>query len=424
MISFSAIKKLTDKGIELVNRINTLLPDYPRLPRWSEHLMFWCFIGYTTFGQFARQFAPTALLTPNPAGHYVIWANQLIISILSFWALGYYVLPRFWYKGKPLQTLFFLALYWFVSCYQTEVVFDLVSTYLGPAPKYLTARLTLFRENSWVGYYTNSSLFWFNWAHNFSYVIIPLLIKAKRDEKARAGRMAALEQDKLHMELNFLRSQINPHFLFNAFNNLYSLIRRSDTMAASILADLSDVMRYALYRTKTDYVSLRGEIRFINNYLRLEGIRFSQSRQISYEVEGEPGQFGIPPMVIVTFIENAFKHGLNSSIQRGFLTVRLTIDAVNKRLTVNIINSKEPGYTHDGEGGVGIANVRKRLDLLYGSDYDLNLEDQLNAYVVALVLPLKTIPPVRTDAHYEEDEELLVPYQLHSSAQPLTRQPA
>lgn len=409
-------KKHVAKLSVFLHKVNRLISSLPKLPRWSQHVLFWAFIAYATNSQLSRQFAPTPGLIPNTTGQYVIWINHILLSVVSFWALGYYVMPRFWHHNKPVQTASFFGLYWFLSCWETEQVFDFVATHYTPIPRYVDGRVTLFRENSWLGYFLEPGIFWFNWAHNFSYVLIPLLIKSTRDETSRAEKILALEQDKLLMELSFLRSQINPHFLFNAFNNLYGLIRKGDRLAANVLADLSDIMRYALYKTKADYVPLRGELHFLANYLRIEGIRFPVTKNITCEVDGDPGDFGIPPMIIVPFVENAFKHGLNSSLTTAYLTIHIVIDPQSAALHLLIINSKEPGYRPGKDGGIGIVNVRKRLDLLFNTAYRLQLTDKSDTYTVDLSMPLVNLTPSEVDP---EQERLPFPYHLHEPVQSL-----
>lgn len=134
-----------------VEKANKFISTFLKLPRWSEHLLYWAFIAWVTNSQFARQFAPVGGVTPNPTGQYIIWINHLLLSILSFAGLGYYVVPRFWYHSKPLQATFLFALYWFLSCWETEIVFNLVSTHYTPIPKYVDSRVILFEQNSWMG---------------------------------------------------------------------------------------------------------------------------------------------------------------------------------------------------------------------------------------------------------------------------------
>lgn len=363
-----------------------------------------------TSNQFLRMYAPTPTLSPNIMGFWVMWPVHLLTTILSFYWLGYYVVPRFWNQQKWLTFFILFNLYWLASSYSTVYLFEFINEYLSPAPTYITTRIPKFLASHWYDFFIDPSLLFYNWAFGFSYVLIPLLIKGKRDETKKGALMMALEQEKLMMELSFLRSQINPHFLFNAFNNLYTLIRKGDKIAATVLADLSDILRYALYKTSANTVPLRGELLFLANYIRLESIRFSENKFISCELSGEPEDFGIPPMVIIPFIENAFKHGLSPSLEKASLKIDIQIDSTNERLKIHILNSKQLNYEPSKEGGIGIANVRKRLDLLMGDGYSLELQDRSAEFSVFLKIPL-----IRLKQEIQSMDEEPLPFPFYYS---------
>ena len=389
---FNSLRPLLAKIDWLFKPINTAMTivfaRFDRLPRYVQHLLFWLIMLSATFNQFYRMFTPDKGPQPNFAGFFFMWPVHLFFAIISFYWLGYYVMPRFWNKGRSIQFFILFCVYWVVNCYQLVYLFKFINKYLTPAPTYVTSRIPAFDAAHWYDFFFDPALLFYNWAFSFSYVLIPLLIKEKRDETKRGERLLSLEQEKALMELSFLKSQINPHFLFNAFNNILTLIRRGDTMAATILADLTDIMRYALYRTKADFVPLQGELTFLHNYLRLESIRFAKSKVTTCTVDGNPMGFAIPPMVIIPFVENAFKHGFNSALIEGSIDINIKIDVEMHLFFMTIYNSKVEGYVAPKEGGIGIANVRKRLDLLLGNKYTMTLTDSSNSFTVYLELPL------------------------------------
>jgi two-component system LytT family sensor kinase len=374
-----------------------------RMPRWSQHILFWAVLSLMTRNQFVRMYSIGADGTsPNPTGFWVLWPSHLLFSMAAFYVLGYYVVPRFWKRNGGIQFLALFALYWELSYLQMKWIFEFVLANFAPAPPYLATRLAKLEALPWHSGFTDAETFFMNWAYNFSYVIIPLLIKAKRDETSKAERMLSLEQEKrnmeqekmnmeqekMNMELSFLKAQINPHFLFNAFNNLYTLILKGDQQASMILADLSEVMRYALYRTSEQYVPLTNELKFLANYVRLESIRFAKSKTITAFVTGDPAGWLIPPMIIVTFMENAVKHGLNKSIGNAWVTYAIDIEPEGT-FHLTIRNSKGKVIHSSGEGGIGIVNVRKRLDLLMKDQYKLVLSDEPDEFSVRFTLPLR-----------------------------------
>lgn len=362
-----------------------------RLPRWVQHVLFWGILSLMTRNQFVRMYAPGTNPTPNPAGFWLLWPAHLLFAMGAFYLIGYYLIPTFWNRRGGVQFILLFVLYWQLSYLQMKGLFEVVVSYFPPAPAYVIGKLAKIEAIPWYSCFTDAETFFNNWAFNFSYVIIPLLIKARRDETSRAERMLALEQEKMNMELSFLKAQINPHFLFNAFNNLYTLILKGDQQAGLILADLSAVMRYTLYRTGEQYVPLSNELKFLANYVRLESIRFPKTKVITASITGDSSNWLIPPMIIVTFVENAVKHGLNKSIGHAWMDYVINVDDKHGLFHMKIKNSRGQGGRSTTEGGIGIANVRKRLDLLMKDRYNLILDDRPDAFTVTLTLPLKRI---------------------------------
>jgi LytS/YehU family sensor histidine kinase len=196
-----------------------------------------------------------------------------------------------------------------------------------------------------------------------------------------------LENEKLQAELSFLKLQVNPHFLFNALNNIYSLavIENSARTSTSILM-LSDMMRYMLYEKEDEEnkVSLEKEIRHINSYIDLERMRQTDPVFINFSIEGETGGKRIAPLLIFPLIENACKHGvLTDPAKPVDISLKLTNEGIEFSI-VNYVNT----YFKDKTGGIGLQNVRKRLDLLYGGNYKLDLQNTGERFIVYLKLPL------------------------------------
>jgi LytS/YehU family sensor histidine kinase len=196
----------------------------------------------------------------------------------------------------------------------------------------------------------------------------------------------ALENANLNAEVNFLKSQINPHFLFNTLNSIYSQAHsRSDNTEFSILK-LSDLLRYVLYDSGESKVDLAKDIQYINNYIDLQKIRLSSKIKINYVVKGELGGCTIAPLLLITFIENAFKHGI-SYTQAS--TVNIEIEVFEETLTLLISN---PIVERNSfvPGGLGLKNVTRRLDLLYPGKYLLDIHHDDYLHIVNLKLNLKS----------------------------------
>ncbi|GAB4429116.1 MAG: sensor histidine kinase [Bacteroidia bacterium] len=198
----------------------------------------------------------------------------------------------------------------------------------------------------------------------------------------------ALEQARLQAELSALKHQINPHFLFNILNGLYGLaFRNDDDETAEGIAKLSQLMRYMLYESNDSRVLLDKEIAHLENYIDLQKLRLDERTLISFTVEGQTGGRMIVPMVLIPFVENAFKHGV-SAVHPSPIRIALRVEREVLRFEVqNSIHRSTPA-TAAPEGGIGLQNVQKRLDLLYKDAYNLLIDESDGLYTVHLTLTL------------------------------------
>ena len=200
-----------------------------------------------------------------------------------------------------------------------------------------------------------------------------------------------LERRNLQSELSFLKSQINPHFLFNTLNSLYALTLKKSDKAPEIVLRLSEMMRYMLYESNEKKVRLEKEVTYIQNYLELERIRYGDKAKIEFEYSGErPETYEITPLLFIPFLENAFKHGLSNSITKGFVQVSMIV--AEGEIQFDIINSKsqEPKDENYYQGGIGLKNVKRRLELIYSNKYDLKIKENKENYTVSLNIDTST----------------------------------
>jgi len=195
-----------------------------------------------------------------------------------------------------------------------------------------------------------------------------------------------LENAKLNAEVNFLKSQINPHFLFNTLNSVYAQAHsRSDKTEISILK-LSELLRYMLYDSGENKVELAKDIQYINNYIDLQKLRLSSKVIINYTVSGKLDGYYIAPLLLITFIENAFKHGISYSYSS---TINIDIKIIDETLTLLVSNPVLQSNTF-ADGGLGLKNVTRRLELLYPDKYQLFIKLKNNQHIVNLNLDLKS----------------------------------
>ena len=191
-----------------------------------------------------------------------------------------------------------------------------------------------------------------------------------------------LEKQNVFSELALLRSQINPHFLFNTLNNINSFIFREPDKTSFGIVKLSDIMKYMLFDANADKVKLSDEINYIRNYIELQKLRIKETDYIRFEVDGDTEGLMIPPMLLIPFVENAFKHGRKNVEGPGvFITLTVNEKILDFQVKNYLLDTKP---VFEKNGGFGLKNIRRRLDLIYGNDHLLICGEQDHMFVVSL----------------------------------------
>ena len=201
------------------------------------------------------------------------------------------------------------------------------------------------------------------------------------------NKILELEKDNLQLELNVLKAQVNPHFLFNSLNNIYALsLQKSDETPETVLK-LSNLMRYVLYDCNAVKVPITKEIQFIYDYVQLEKIRHGTTERIVFNLNGKPDDSEIEPFLLIPFVENAFKHGLNNEPSKNWLNI--DFDFRNKVVSLRVENPlNEHGSSKNLPSGIGLQNVRKRLKLLYPNKHKLYVTVGENTYLTELIIDI------------------------------------
>lgn len=193
-----------------------------------------------------------------------------------------------------------------------------------------------------------------------------------------------LESEKKDMELQFLKSQLNPHFLFNSLNNIYSLAYQKSDKTADAILKLSEIMRYMIYESNDSWVSLDKEIQYVESYVELQKLRFKDGAAVEITINGVIDGQKIVPLILISFVENAFKHGVANDHGDP---IKINIIANQKILHFSVSNKKSAA-NKDAIGGVGLNNVERRLQLLYPDRYKLNIVNSSTHYTTELMLDL------------------------------------
>ena len=200
-------------------------------------------------------------------------------------------------------------------------------------------------------------------------------------------RLTELEHENLEQQLEYLRYQINPHFFMNTLNNIHALVDIDPEKAKGTILELSKMMRFVLYEGNKQGVSLTNEIDFIRHYIALMQLRYTDKVRIDIDLPIEVPDRQIPPLILITFIENAFKHGISYQ-HESFIEVKVSVEKGELWFDCRNSKAEKSHQTNEEKGGVGLANVRKRLNLLFGRNYILRIKNDPDVYSVTLNIPL------------------------------------
>ena len=223
------------------------------------------------------------------------------------------------------------------------------------------------------------------------YLVISVLLKFIDDFFSQREVLNKIQVEKKTAELNYLKAQVNPHFLFNTLNNLYGLIIERSEQAAEMVLKLSDMMKYMLSDGHADKVLLKNDIENLKNYIEIERIRLPEytQKKVVFIVEGDINSQMITPLLLLPLLENGFKHGVHRSIDKAFLTATMLVK--NNQLDFKMVNNKPAAFSFEEtvpSFGIGIENVKKRLEVLYPNNYTLEFSETNADFSIYLTLNL------------------------------------
>lgn len=309
----------------------------------------------------------------GPASQRELFGYLLMVG---FFYLNYNVLiPKLYFKKKYFWfVLIILACYIFIT-FLPQLVFQFPDHFEARPRPFPPPRLSS-SPSSELMRHLGHTVFLF-----FLVVFVSLAMKIN-------SKWKETEKERLNTELSLLKAQVNPHFLFNTLNSIYSLaIEKSDDTAQAIVK-LSGMMRYVLQDARQDFVSLQRELECISDFIDLQKIRWGDAVKVHYQVKGEPVGKRIAPVILQPFIENAFKHGVSTEESAS---IEILIQIKDEKLHMQVVNDKvKPVHTYEEKSGIGIENTRLRLDLIYPSAYTLHITESEKKFQVDLTLHLKS----------------------------------
>ncbi len=349
-----------------------------------NHIVFWLVIFGTTVLRASAMRRPEAVdylsyLAFNFYTYLALFPSELICAYL----LAYYQIPNFLYRKKYLTFAASVAITLFLGGILARILTVYVAEPLyieNPRQETLPEILTdpVYILLVYVpGIYLSPVLF--------------AAIKLVRDRYRERERVEKLKQEKIKTELKYLKAQIHPHFLLNTLNNLYALTLKKSDKAPETVIKLSEMLVYILYKCDEKLVLLENEIKLLENYISLEKLRYGDSLKISFDKKVADETARIAPLILLSIVENAFKHGVSRETENA--EIKIDLELTDDSFTFEVFNTKSESIARnetEDTKGIGVSNVRKQLDLVYENKYTLDVEEKENSYRVFLKLNLKS----------------------------------
>lgn len=334
--------------------------------RWIFHVFFWglVLLFYTLF--FGHQ-------TGNYSQSFLLVSLLLAITIGTSYFFIYFLIPRYFEKQRYTRFILFSFFTVIVSLYlETMAAFLVLFWYIFGAEKA--------PDRTSIDVY-------FLFVAMYFIIFLVITIKLLISWNKRQRDIQEISRQKLEVELKMLRSQIQPHFLFNSLNSIYALSMKKSDDTPDMIIKLSGILDYLLYECDAENVLLEKEIEVIKNYIELQQVRFGDKLKMNFDAQGDTSNLKIAPMLFLPLVENSFKHSVDRKKENAWVDISLEIAA--NMLTFIITNSNpgpdEPGKGH---GGIGLSNLQKRLKLLYPGRHNIEVINDKDKFEVTLQIKL------------------------------------
>jgi sensor histidine kinase YesM len=314
--------------------------------------------------------------------------------------IGLRILNNIW-RAIYITAINFIFFEYFVPVIRRKRIIFIINILIGVALVWVELMLCTFGLYAWraigigVHFYTslreftsvNQAVGYGAPAGIFSLLFFGVIKHLYDYQKLKADAQK-LRIEKQEAELNYLKSQTNPHFLFNTLNNIYSLAKDKSDLAPESIVQLSKILRFMLYEAGGEYISIEQELKIINDYIALEKLRYDESLRINFNYDVEDMKQALPPLLLIPLVENAFKHGASETRHQPFVDLHLSVN--NRKLSFVVKNSTEelePGVTV--RDNIGLSNLRRQLQLLY-TDYNLSVQQKDSVFIANLKINLAT----------------------------------
>ncbi len=344
--------------------------DFGETKKFAIHLIFWFGYYFLTFYWFS--------LVNDLSIAALIALRIVTIHVILFYLNTQFLLPRFIDKGQYLLYFLLIVIILWLIFYITSIsnewfsIREFISWKRGqrPAiiPRMFFGRGVYLSLGSSMAILFISSTYWIN-----------------QQSRIRKQEEFTLKNQTLEAEMKFLKSQTNPHFLFNALNNIYALSYTGSVKAPEMIMKLSDMLRYVLYESNEQKVHLSNEIEYIRNYIDFQILKIEGTPKIEMDFNIEDATIQVQPMLFIPFVENSFKHSKIENINTGWIKIQLK--ATNKEIDFKVENSIPiQHFSKDETGGIGLTNIKKRLSLLYPNDHILIIKNEKGIFSINLII--------------------------------------
>lgn len=330
-----------------------------------HHLLFWMLVTGTWFFLRADDYSSKSLA-------FTVTLIKVADLALMIYVSNYVLVPYLLYRKRyVLFTLIFIIMILASSIGKMQL--------LG----HLTHNPALYNWSS-GGARAIKSRIYDNILPHFFLVIAGVAVKLLLDQLKLQRRMAETAKEKAEAELNFLKSQINPHFVFNSLNSVYFLINKENAEARNALHKFSEMLRYQLYEMNGRQVPVEKEVKYLKEYMDLQQLRKDEKYAVQFHCDEAVKGFSIEPLLLIPLVENAFKHISHHPHKLNFVEVNMNRENGYFRFSVH--NSKESQPSTEKEGGIGLQNVKRRLELLYPQKHQLDIKETPDEFIVDLTI--------------------------------------
>lgn len=372
--------------------------------RIYRHLLFWGFWGFW-FG-LVREFNPKFL---KDTGHlpniFQSMAEAFLLLLpqaIVVYPFLYFILPRYVFTGKYIKASFWVIILLIITI---SVSASLLIYIPWHKVIWISSQAAIFQGASTSLKYMLAYLSAMQGA--LTAVALAASFKMFKYYYVKNLRTLQLQKENTAAQMQLLTAQVHPHFLFNTLNNIYSQTQLESPRGSKMIMGLSDMLRYILYEGQKNLVQLNQEFSMISEYINLEKIRYGNKLDVHVLIPDKTGNLSIAPLLLLPFVENCFKHGTSKVLQRPWIS--LTVELRDAILVMKLMNGKVPAVVGEqSKDGIGINNVRQRLELLYPGKYDLQIREEAEVYVVDLRVELIKGEPLRHEVRVEKSEATYV----------------